>query len=263
MSIRTVVVDDEPLARSRLRKFLALEPDVEIVGESTNGSDAIGCIRQQRPDLVFLDLHMPQGNGLDVVRALPADALPAIVFVTAHDRHAVAAFELAAADYLLKPFTRARLQEAVRRVRQRLQVLSRTPSSHPAPTSATAEQPMPQPQLNRFAVKDGNQTLFVRTSDVDYLEAAANYVVLCTPKGNLVLRETLRNLEASLSPASFLRISRSIIVNLDRITAIRSGAPGEWQVVLQGGRELLMTRGLKEVQDRLKYSISQSAPVAG
>jgi len=253
MSIRTVVVDDEPPARNRLRKFLALEPDVEIVGECDNGPAAIACIRTQRPDLVFLDLHMPQAGGFEVVRALPADQLPAIVFVTAHDQHAVEAFEVEATDYLLKPFTRARLQEAVRRVRQRLQVPASTPAGR---TTATAEPPLPW--LNRFAVKDGSQTLFLRTQDVDYIEAAANYVVLCTPKGNHVLRETLRNLEGSLSPASFLRISRSVIVNLDRVNAIRSGAPGEWQVVLHDGRELLMTRGWKEVQERLKYSAAQT-----
>ena len=252
MNIRAVVVDDEPLARNRLRRFLVQEPDVEIVGECANGPEAIGCILQFQPDLVFLDMHMPQLSGLDVVRALPSEDLPVIVFVTAHDQHAVEAFEVQATDYLLKPFTRARLQEAVRRVRLRLQGLSKTRSSQVAVPAAPAEQPMQQ--LNRFAVKDGNQTLFIKTQDVDYIEAAANYVVLCTSKGNHILRETLRNLETSLSPTLFLRISRSIIVNLDCVKAIRSGAPGECKVVLQCGREFLMTRGLKEVQERLQYS---------
>jgi two-component system LytT family response regulator len=254
MNIRTVVVDDEPLARSRLRKFLIQEPDVEIVGECANGPEALGCIRQQAPDLVFLDLHMPQLNGLQVVRALPAEALPAIVFVTAHEEHAVEAFEVQAADYLLKPFTRARLQEAVRRVRQRLQAPAR-----PRPAAPVAPPEPPPPWLNRFAVKDGNQTLFIKIQDVDYIEAAANYAVLCTPAGNHVVRETLRNLEACLSPALFLRISRSVIVNLDRVKAIRSGPPGEWQVVIASGREFLMTRGMKEVQNRLQYSASHPA----
>lgn len=252
MSIRVVVVDDEPLARNRLRKFLTQEPDVEIVGECENGSDAIGCIRQQWPDVVFLDLHMPQCGGLEVVRALPEGCLPAIVFVTAHEEHAVAAFEVQATDYLLKPFTRARLQEAVRRVRQRLQAPERTRTAEPAVPSAPPEPPLPC--LTRFAIKDGNQTTFVRIQDVDYIEAAANYVVVCTPKGNHILRETLRHLEASLPPAAFLRISRAVIVNLDRINAIRSEATGEALVVLKDGREFLMTRGWKEVQDRLQYA---------
>jgi two-component system LytT family response regulator len=222
---------------------------VEIVAECGNGTEALGCIHRQQPDLVFLDLHMPELNGLEVVRALPPGRPPAIVIVTAHDQHAVEAFEVQATDYLLKPFTRARLQEAVRRVRRQLEASSPKPGGRP-PGPATA----PQPYLNRFAVKNGNQTLFVRTQDVDYIETASNYVVLCTPKGNHVLRGTLRNLEASLSPASFVRISRAIIVNLDRIQAIRSTGPGEWQVLLEGGRELLMTRGLKEVQERLQYA---------
>jgi len=199
---------------------------------------------------VFLDLHMPEMDGLQVVRALPAERLPAIVFVTAHDQHAVEAFEVQATDYLLKPFTRARLQEAVRRVRQRLHIPAHT--AQPAAPVMVAEQPVPR--LNRFAVKDGNQTLFVKIQDVDYIEAAANYVVLCTSKGNHILRETMRNLDVALPPSQFLRISRSVIVNLDRVQAIRSGAPGECEVVLQNGREFLMTRGVKEVQERLQYA---------
>jgi two-component system LytT family response regulator len=252
MSLRVVVVDDERLARNRLRKFLAQEPGVKIVGECDNGHAAIGCIRQQSPDLVFLDLHMPQCSGLEVARALQAEGLPAIVFVTAHDQHAVEAFEIQATDYLLKPFTQARLQQALRRARQRLQ--APVPPRDDQPTGPSVPVEPPLPRLTRFAIKDGNQTRFVRIQDVDYIEAAANYVVLCTPKGNHILRETLRNLEASLPPTSFLRISRSVIVNVDRINAIRSGVPGEWQVVLQDGREILMTRGWKEVQERLQYS---------
>jgi len=252
MSIRTVVVDDEAPARSRLRKFLAPEPDVEIVGVCADGLEAIACIRQQNPDLVILDMHMPQITGLNVIRALPSDNLPAIVFVTAHDHHAVEAFEVQALDYLLKPFTRARLQEALRRVREHLSKPRAAAMSAPVIAETAV------PQLSRFAVKAGNQTLFVRTQDVYYIEAAANYVVLCTHEGNHVVRETLRNLEAALSPAMFLRISRSVMVNLDRIRAIRSGVPGEWFVVLKNGREFLMSRGLKEVQDRLQYSAVNS-----
>jgi two-component system, LytTR family, response regulator len=251
MNLRIVVVDDEMPARNRLRKFLALEPGVEIVGDCANGPEAIECIRRQQPDLVFLDVQMPEINGFDVVRALPAEHLPVIVFVTAHDRHAVEAFEVQALDYLLKPFTRARLQEAVRRTRQRLQAPPPARAAQAAALVRLAEHN--PPSLNRFAVRNGNQTLFVKARDVDYIEAAANYAVLCTPGGNFVLRETLRNLEASLSPALFLRISRSIIVNMERIKAIRSGVPGEWLVVLHNDRELQMTRGLKEVQERLQY----------
>jgi two-component system, LytTR family, response regulator len=259
MNLRVVVVDDEMLARNRLRKFLAEEPDVEIIGECASGSEAIECIRQHQPDLIFLDVHMPQINGLDVVRALPVECLPGIVFVTAHDQHAVAAFELQAMDYLLKPFTRARLHETVRRARQRLQVPPQARAAQFAALAAPVENNLPY--LNRFAIKAGNQTHFVKAQDVDYIEAAANYVVLCTQNGNYVLRETMRNLEATLLPALFLRISRSIIINMDRIKAIRSDAPGEGVVILQNGRELPMTRGLKEVQERLQYLAFRPLPV--
>jgi two-component system, LytTR family, response regulator len=252
MTLRVVVVDDETLARNRLRKFLTQEPDLEIIGECASGPEAITYLREHQPDLVFLDVQMPQFNGLDVARSLPAGYLPAIIFVTAHNHYAVEAFKVQALDYLLKPFDRAQLQEAVRRARQRLQAPAGARTEQPSVTARPAENS--SRWLNRFAVKDGNQTLFVRTQDVDYIEAAANYVVLCTPNSNYVLRETLRNLESSLSPELFLRVSRSIIINLNRIKAIRSSGPGEWLVVLQNNRELLMTRGLKDVMKRLQYS---------
>ncbi len=242
MNIRAVVVDDETLARNRLKRFLAEEPDVEIIGEFASGQAALDFIRQHQPSLVFLDVQMPQFSGFDVVRALSPEFRPAIVFVTAHDRYAVEAFEAQAMDYLLKPFNRVRLQEAVRRVRLRLQLA--------APVALENK----TPRLTRFAVKDGNQTHFVKTQDVDYIEAAANYVVLCTGSGNFVLRETLQNLEATLPPDLFLRISRGILINLGRIKSIRSDMPGEHFIVLQNGREFPMTRGLKEVRERLQYS---------
>jgi len=246
MKIRTVLVDDETLARNRLKQFLAEEPDVEIVGEFANGRAAVEFIRRHEPSLVFLDVQMPQFSGFDVVQALPPETRPAIVFVTAHDRYAIEAFEALAMDYLLKPFNRARLQEAVRRARLRLQPAAPAPGENKAP------------RFTRFAVKDGNQTHFVKTQDVDYIEAAANYVVLCTAGGNFILRETLQNLEAALPPDLFLRVSRGIIINLERIKSIRSEMPGEHFIILQNGREFPMTRGLKEVRERLQYSSTSS-----
>jgi two-component system LytT family response regulator len=258
MNLRIILVDDELPSRNRLRKFLMEEPDVEIIAECASGPEALECIRRQRPNLVFLDVQMPEMNGLEVARALPADPLPAIVFVTAHDRHAVAAFEVRALDYLLKPFSRVRLQEALRRTRRRIQNAS--PDRGLISTAVMPLADSSPPVRNRFAIRDGNQTLIVKIQDVDYIEAAANYVVLCTAQGNHVLRETLRCLEASLPPALFLRISRSVIVNVDRVKSIRMNIPGEWHVVLGNDRELLMTRGLKEVQERLQYDSIRPAP---
>lgn len=256
MNIRALVVDDEILALTRLQNFLAEEPDLEIIGECADGRAAVDFILQHHPDLVFLDVQMPQFSGFDVVRALPPEARPAIVFVTAHDQYAVEAFETQAMDYLLKPFNRSRLHEAVRRARLRLQATSPASASQPASQTPLADSK--SPRLTRFAVKDGNQTHFIKIQDVDYIEAAANYVVLCTQNGNYVLRETMQNLETTLPPEFFLRISRAVIINLERIKSIRSDLPGENVVVLQKGREFPMTRGLKEIRERLQYSALQS-----
>jgi two-component system LytT family response regulator len=255
MNIRAVVVDDEILARTRLQNFLAEEPDLEIIGECADGRAAVDFILKHHPDLVFLDVKMPQFSGFDVLRALPPEGRPAIIFVTAHDRYAVEAFETQAMDYLLKPFNRSRLQEAVRRARLRLQAPPSVPVGQSVPQTPPAD--TKPPRLTRFAVKDGNQTHFIKIQDVDYIEAAANYVVLCTQNGNYVLRETMQNLETTLPPELFLRISRAVIINLERIKSIRSELPGENVIVLQKGREFPMTRGLKEVRERLQYSALQ------
>jgi two-component system LytT family response regulator len=258
MTIRTIVVDDEVPARNRLRQILGQEPDVEIVSECASGGEAIESIHRLQPDVVFLDVQMPEIGGLDVARALRVEQLPAIIFVTAHDRHAVEAFEVEAVDYLLKPFTRLRLKDSLRRAREYL--FSRTtmradqafPPAPPAPGNT--------PYINRFVVKDRHQTLFVKTQDVDYIEAAANYVVLCTAGGNYVLRQTLGSVEASLPSDLFFRISRSVVVNVERIKSLRSGELGDLMVVLQSGRELVMTRKQKDLQQLLQYSGARPQP---
>ncbi len=257
MKIRALIVNDEALARARVRKLLAGEPDLDILGECSNGPEAIAFIREHRPDLVFLDVQMPEVSGFDVLRALPEETWPAVIFVTAHDQHAIAAFEVHALDYLLKPFTQARLLSAVQRARRHLQ----------APDLAALHQHLaqwlnssaPQPAyLSRIAVKTGNQTLFIKVEDIDYIESAANYAVLQTRDQRHVLRETLINLEATLPPRLFLRISRSIIVNLDRIKGIQSASHGDYLVLLHDGRQLLMTRGMRQAQERLQYPTARS-----
>jgi two-component system, LytTR family, response regulator len=253
MKLRTVIVDDEALARNRLRKFLVEEPDLEIIGECSNGHDAIRVIREQKPQLIFLDVQMPEVSGFDVLRGVPAEQLGVVIFVTAFDRHAVEAFEVRALDYLLKPFTRDRLRQALARARnhlrppalaalqQQLQDLFKTPE---AETN----------QRTRIAVRNGNQVAFIKVIDIDYIESAANYAVLHTRAGNHVVRETLTNLESSLSPKAFLRISRSTIVNLDRVKGLQTNSVGEYVAILHDNRQLSMTRGLREVQERLEYA---------
>jgi two-component system LytT family response regulator len=253
MKINALIVDDEPLALARLRKMLALEPEVEIAGECGNGAEAINFIRSHPPDLVFLDVQMPEVSGFDVLRAIPVASLPAVIFVTAHDQHAVEAFEVDALDYLLKPFTQARLKASVSRVRLHLQArdvsalnqhlaewLHKTPPAGPA-------------YLNRFAIKNGSQTTFIKVEDVDYVEAASNYAVLHTAGGNHVVRETLLNLEATLPPRKFRRISRSVIVNLERIREIHADARGDHLVVLQSNHQLSLTRNVHEIMSCLQF----------
>jgi two-component system LytT family response regulator len=258
MTIRAMIVDDEALARGRLRKLLAGETDLEIVAECSNGPEAITSIRDKRPDLVFLDVQMPEVSGFDVLRALPPETWPAVIFVTAHDQHAIAAFEVHALDYLLKPFTQARLMAAVERARQHLQARDMAALNQQLAEwlKASSSEPV---YLSRIAVKAGNQTLFIRVEDVDYIESAANYAVVKARGESHILRETLTNLEASLPPRWFLRISRSTIVNVDRIKGIQSASPGEYVVLLENGTQLMMTRGVREVQERLQYSAEPRA----
>ncbi len=252
MNIRAVIVDDEALARSRLRKLLAHEPDLEIEGECSNGPEAIAFIREHRPDLMFLDIQMPEVNGFDVLRALPQETWPAIIFVTAHDQHAIAAFEVQALDYLLKPFTQARLLAAVQRARRHLE--SRNLAALNEQLAQWLKSTAPKPAyLSRIAVKNNQETRFIKVEDIDYVESAANYAVLKARGESHVLRETLTNLEAKLPPRLFLRISRSVIVNLERIKGVQAGHRDEYVIVLEDGHQLLLTRGLREVQERLQY----------
>ncbi len=258
MTIRALIVDDEALARERLRKLLALEPDLVIAGECANGPEAIAFIREHHPDLVCLDVQMPEVSGFDVLRALPAESWPAVIFVTAHNQHAIEAFEVQALDYLLKPFTQARHQAAVHRARQHLQ--SRDLAALNQQLAQWLKLATPRPAaLSRLAVKNGSQTLFVKVEDIDYIEAASNYAVVHAQGQNHILRETLASLESRLPPQSFLRISRSTIVNLERVKGLQTGPRGDAVIVLHDNHQLSLTRGLQEVQQRLQYPGAASA----
>jgi len=253
MMIKTLIVDDEPLARSRIRRCLSQEPQFEILGECSNGPEAIAFLRERNPDLIFLDVQMPEMTGFDVLEALPPLQLPAVIFVTAHAQHALKAFEVQAIDYLVKPFTRHRLQEAVRRARQQIQ--ARQASSFEFHLRALLKRPNRETAFaNRIPIKSGNQTVLVKLEQIDYVESAANYVVLHTPDGNHVLRETLTSLESKLPPSMFLRISRSVIVNLDRIKGWETTPRGDYELLLHNNQRLAMTRGHREAQERLQYS---------
>jgi two-component system LytT family response regulator len=239
--LRVLMVDDERAARVRMRRLLEAQPDTAVVSECADGPSAVIAAELLRPDLLLLDVQMPGMDGFDVLRALPVDYAPAIVFVTAFDAHAVRAFEACALDYLLKPVAPARLTRALARVRERRAML----------TAAT--RPPDPPTERRFVVRGSNRVSVVGAAEIEWIEAAGNYAILQTAAGNDILRETMAALEESLPASEFMRINRGAIVRLALVRAVRP-AQGETPaaVTLAGGIELPLTRGVREVQERLK-----------
>jgi two-component system LytT family response regulator len=252
MSLRTLIVDDEPLARQGIRLLLREETDLEVVGECANGVEALEAVGQLRPALMFLDVQMPRMDGFALLAALPADQLPAVIFVTAYDRHALRAFEVSATDYLLKPIQPARFREAVQRARQRLQERD-LDALNERLRVLLAEAGSQSGFPSHVSVKSGSKTVFVKVSDLEYVEAAANYVILHAGTQNHILRETLTKLESRLPPKNFLRIHRSMVVNLAFVAGVKPVVSGEHLVVLKSGRELPMTLGVREIQQRLEF----------
>jgi two-component system, LytTR family, response regulator len=273
MKIRTLIVDDEPLARRRVRQLAADEPDLEFVGECGDGADALEAIAEHAPDLVFLDVNMPGIDGLGVAAKLPRERAPIIIFTTAYDQHAVRAFEARALDYLLKPLTAERFRAAVARAREHLEqrrageaarglldllAARQGGATAPAPANPAATAGGAKPDagagyLTRLTIKTDDRLVVLRAEDIDSIEAAGNYVSVHAGKDSHILRDTLANLEAQLAPEKFLRISRATIVNLDRVKELQPGFKGEHVVVLRDGRKLAMTRGLREVEQALRF----------
>lgn len=246
-------MDDEPLARERIRSMLRAEPDVEIVRECGNGPEAVEAINTLKPDLVFLDVQMPGMDGFEVLRNSDKERLPIVVFVTAYDQHAVKAFEVHALDYLLKPFKPSRFQATLQRVRELL--ANRQARQTSKGLLELLDQMKPERSfLGRLAVKNGERTIFVRSADIDYVESAGNYIVVHAGKENHVVRETLTALEEQLDPKTFARISRSMLVNVEQIKELLPMFKGEHVVVLRNGKQLPMTRGVRELEELLKFS---------
>lgn len=223
--IRTLIVDDEPLARSNLSVLLRLDPEIEIVGECGSGADALVEIRAAMPDLLFLDVQMPECDGFDVLEQLGGQLPAAIVFVTAYDQYALRAFEAGALDYLLKPFDNARFERALSRAKQRIRSGKHLP-----------EKP------ERLVIKSVGQVAFVKISEIDWIEAADYYACLHVGPRTHLLRRSIAELEQELDPAIFCRIHRSTIVNLTRVRSLELGAAGEYEVVLEDGYSLRLSR---------------------
>ena len=251
MKVRTLVVDDEPLARDRLLKLLRAEPEMEVLGEAANGRDAVTLIRQTKPDLIFLDVQMPELDGFGVLAELTEEERPAVVFVTAFDKFALKAFDVHALDYLLKPFDKERFQTALRRALDHL--ARKQPRQIQDQLSALLSELRPAPQSDRIAVKGDGRVVFVKASDIDWVEAADNYVSLHIGKESHMLRETMSSIEGRL-PKQFMRISRSTIVNTERIKELQPLFHGEYTVILRDGTKLTLSRSHRDKLQQLGVS---------
>jgi two-component system, LytTR family, response regulator len=245
MPLTTLVVDDEPLAREGLRMFLSKDPDIASIHEARDGRAAVNTILTARPDLVFLDVQMPEMDGFKVVQEVGPERMPAVVFVTAHDRYAIQAFEINAIDYLLKPVTEERFTQALQRAKTRL---------HPEPGDDGSRQIIgllqaiatPRRYITRLAVRSAGKTVFVELEEIDWIEAAENYVQLHTGRGSHLLHVPLNTLEKSLDPENFLRVHRSMIVNVKRIKELQPGPHGEYVITLQNQVRLQAGRSYTE-----------------
>jgi two-component system, LytTR family, response regulator len=239
--LRAAIVDDERLARQKIRSLLAAHPDVEVVAEYKDGAEAVEGLRRTRPDLVFLDIQMPGGDGFEVVRRL-RPPLPAIVFVTAHDEHAIRAFEVEAVDYLLKPFDRRRFGEALRRARNRIERGAGDADGRLLAALARIAGGAAEPYWTRIAVKGRDRIVFVAASDVDWIESQGKYVLLHAGAARHLVREGIGEMERRLDPREFARVHRRVLVNLRRVAEIRRGVSGEQLVKLTTGATLPASR---------------------
>ena len=237
MPLKVLVVDDEPLAREGLRRMLEGDPQVEAVGEARNGREAIAAIRDQKPDVVLLDIQMPRMDGFAVVEAIGADRMPSVIFVTAYDQYAVRAFEISAVDYLLKPVTEERFRMAFDRVTKRLRSVNAEECARQMLTVLDALAHSPR-RLTRLAIRNGEKTLFLPVDTIDRIEACQNYVQLHAGQKSHLLHVPMSTIEASLDPDAFVRIHRSHIVNLRHIKHVWSVANGQYVLELQSGERL-------------------------
>ena len=252
-ALRVLVADDEPMGRQRLTRMLQGEPEVEVVASCASGAEALEAIREHEPDLAFLDIQMPGLDGFGIVRALESDRAPAVVFVTAHDHYAVRAFDVHALDYLLKPFDQERLQTALDRARTRLA------TGQPADSTQRMLALLPEQNqrqlgelgLERLVVRSQERSFLLRTDAIDWIEAAGKYVHLHVGKATHLLRGSMAGLEQQLDSARFVRISRSAIINIDRIQEVQPWFQGDHVVILQDRTRLTSTRGYRENLQRL------------
>ncbi|HKP85723.1 MAG TPA: LytTR family DNA-binding domain-containing protein [Blastocatellia bacterium] len=241
--IRALVVDDEPLAREIIREMIRRDEEVEIVGECGNGMDAVAAIEAERPDIVFLDIQMPEMDGFAVIEAVGARGMPAVIFVTAYDQYAVSAFKVHALDYILKPFDWERFADALQRAKSELR---RDNDLSEKLEALLRQMKKKQDYAERLIIKTNGRVVFLRTEEIDWIEAEGNYVRLHVGKDSYLQRDTIGGLESKLDPAQFPRIHRSAIVNIDRVQELRPWFQGDYCVILRGGKELPLSRNYWE-----------------
>lgn len=262
--IRTLVVDDEPLAREGLTLLLAKDPEIELVGEAASGKQAVAAIGKLSPELVFLDVQMPELNGFEVLRELAPKPLPAVVFVTAYNRYALDAFEVHALDYLLKPFDDARFLEALRRAKKQvkmervsrlsqklIELLADGGDPRTIAGASDAAKPATAEPARRLAIKDTGRVVFLDVEDIDWIESADYYVQLHVGPKIYLHRETMQSLEGRLDPKAFVRIHRTAIVNRDRVKELRHEGRRDLIAVLSTGVELRVSRSCREKLESL------------
>ena len=254
--LRVLVVDDEPLAREKIRRMAKDDPEVRIVGECTNGAEAIEAVQALAPDLLLLDVQMPEVGGFAVLEALRTNGghLPPVIFITAYDHYAVRAFEFHALDYLLKPFDRERFRAAIDRAKR--QIRRENGGALDARILALLEQMREQPRYTeRLVVKTGGRVFFLNAEEIDWVEAEGNYVSIHAGKKAYLLRETISGIEGQLDPRHFVRIHRSAVVNINRIKELQPWSHGEYHVILHDGTQLTLSRSYR---DNLQSALGNS-----
>ena len=248
MLIRVVIGDDEPLARERVRNLLATEPDVEVVRECCDGNEVLQAVEELSPDLLFLDVAMPELDGFGVLNRISKTHASAVIFITAYDTYAIRAFDASALDYLLKPFDESRFRKALGRAREHIEQQQKAKVNEQILTKA---RPGETRSLDRLVFKSGGRIVFIQADEIEWVEAAGNYVNVHVGKESHLLRETMNMFEAKLDPGHFLRIHRSIIVNSDRIREVQPCSGSEYVVVLKNGKELSLGRTYRDRIERL------------
>ena len=243
--IRALIADDEALARKFIRRMLKDDRDFEVIGECSNGKETVAMIRKESPDVVFLDVQMPEMDGLAVLESIGIERLPEIIFTTAYEQYAIRAFELHALDYLLKPFDQVRFKDAIKYAKERLRSERRNDGR--MQISALLENIKNKPQyLERLVIKAGGRITFLPTDEINWIEADDKYVHLNTSKARPMVRQTLSAMEAQLDPAKFRRVHRSAIVNVERIAELQPLFSGEYSILLQDGTKLTLSRNYKD-----------------